>query len=164
MRQATLYHYFPNREAILLTLLLQTVEPTIAAAQKLATSNAPAPARLWALAHLDAAQLAAGEVNLGALYLLPEIQTPHLEPFRIAWLDLREHYRTLVASCGGDDTACDLALGLVESVILARRRNDGSPSTDPHRVADAVVLVATGRPPTQIQRSLAADLIATLDG
>lgn len=160
VRQATLYHYFDNREALLLELLLQTVQPTIATAEALTSATAAPQVKLWALSHFDATQLLGGEVNVGALYLLPETAHQAMAEFQVRWQQVRDHYRSLVASCGdGDGTRADLCLGIVESVILIRRRSDGrSPLPDGRAVADAVVQVALGRALTVAEAAAAAEL------
>ncbi|QCB94144.1 TetR/AcrR family transcriptional regulator [Cellulomonas shaoxiangyii] len=139
VRQATLYHHFPGKHAVLLELLLGTVQPSLDAARALLRRDEPAPARLWALAAGDVRLLCAGEDNLGALYLLPELDDERFAAFHARRTELEAAYRELVAACGvaPDDVVrtAALVLGLVESVILQRRR---SPATLDARTPDAV--------------------------
>src|SRR3712207_8726744 len=53
VRQASMYHHFAGKAAILHELLLGTVRPSLDNARVLAGVDAPVPARLWALAHAD---------------------------------------------------------------------------------------------------------------
>lgn len=160
LRQASLYHYFDGKEAILAELLEGTVLPSREVARGLAARTEAAPeARLWALCHSDAALLCAGPHNLGALYLLPEVQTERFTDFHRIRSELKSFYAELLAgtepgaALGADDLAlrADLLLGLTESVILIRRAD---PARDPRTLAvataDAALRVA-GVP----QRSLA---------
>ncbi|MFC8193365.1 TetR/AcrR family transcriptional regulator [Cellulomonas sp. NPDC057328] len=139
VRQATLYHHFPGKHAVLLELLLGTVQPSLDAARALLAGDEPAPARLWALCAGDVRLLRAGEDNLGALYLLPELDDERFAPFHDRRAELEAAYRALVAACGvpADDVVrtAALVLGLVESVILQRRR---APGTLDDRTADVV--------------------------
>src|SRR3954454_15396369 len=73
VRQASIYHHFAGKDALLLELLLGTVRPSVELADALAAGTEAAPARLWALVHADVGLLCAGPVNLGVLYMLPEV-------------------------------------------------------------------------------------------
>ncbi|MFI8293703.1 TetR/AcrR family transcriptional regulator [Streptomyces sp. NPDC085614] len=160
LRQASLYHYFDGKEAILAELLEGTVRPSLGVARGLVADAEAAPeARLWALCHSDAALLCGGPHNLGALYLLPEVRTERFTDFHRVRSELKRCYGELLtatepgAALGADELALrtDLVFGLTESVILIRR-------ADPAReqealaaaTADAALRVA-GVP----QRSLA---------
>jgi AcrR family transcriptional regulator len=147
VRQASMYHHFPGKHAILLELLLGTVRPSLGNADRLLAVDAPAAARLWALCHSDVELLCAGRDNLGALYLLPELADERFAPFRELHVALRGRYATFVAGVPGvapDDVAAlgALAFGLVESVILRRRDEADLRAGDvAPRVADAVLRV-----------------------
>src|SRR3712207_5069582 len=82
VRQASMYHHFPGKHAILLELLVGTVRPSLENADALAGLDVPADARLWALCHADVVLLCAGRDNLGALYLLPELADDRFTEFR----------------------------------------------------------------------------------
>ncbi|WP_309135421.1 TetR/AcrR family transcriptional regulator [Cellulomonas sp.] len=139
VRQATLYHHFPGKHAVLLELLLGTVQPSLDAARDLLGRDEPAPARLWSLCAGDVRLLCSGEDNLGALYLLPELDDERFAPFHERRAELEGRYRALVAACGVAPAdvvrTAALVLGLVESVILQRRR---APETLDARTAEAV--------------------------
>ncbi|WP_218136280.1 TetR/AcrR family transcriptional regulator [Nonomuraea jiangxiensis] len=125
IRQATLYHYFRGKEELLAELLESTVRPSLEAARLLAASDAPAGARLWALAHRDATLLCTGEHNLGALYLLPEAD--RFLGFQELRTALKQAYAHLLAPITAAlpqherDLRADLVYSVVESVILIRR-------------------------------------------
>ncbi|SDE24367.1 TetR/AcrR family transcriptional regulator [Glycomyces harbinensis] len=142
MRQASMYYHFASKEALLSSLLEATVAPSLEFAEwALAERGAAAEARLWALARIDAAQLAGARHNLGALYLLPELRQEAFAPFRGMRERLRESYRDLLGETAASlDYApgelaqrAHLVFGLVEGVILARLDNrlDNGPLADP---------------------------------
>ncbi|MFI9779261.1 TetR/AcrR family transcriptional regulator [Streptomyces sp. NPDC051956] len=160
LRQASLYHYFDGKEAILAALLEGTVRPSLEIARNLvARTEAAAEARLWALCHSDVTLLCRGPHNLGALYLLPEVQTERFGVFHQVRTELKASYGELLAgtepgaALGAEELALrtDLLFGLTESVILIRR-------ADPARDASALA-VATADAALRIagvpQRSLA---------
>ncbi|MET7516594.1 helix-turn-helix domain-containing protein [Streptomyces sp. NPDC005480] len=160
LRQASLYHYFDGKEAILAALLEGTVRPSLEIARDLvARTGAAAEARLWALCHSDVTLLCRGPYNLGALYLLPEVQTERFGVFHQVRTELKACYGELLAgtepgaALGAEELALrtDLLFGLTESVILIRRAD---PARDASALAvataDAVLRIA-GVP----QRSLA---------
>jgi AcrR family transcriptional regulator len=153
VKQASIYHHFRGKDAILRTLLLGTVGPSLALADHLVALPAGAAARLWALCDADARLLAGGPVNVGALMLLPEVGAGEaFAEFRAQRDLLRARYDALVAAVladrpsagsgagalpgGGGPAAGVLVFGLVESVIAGRR--EGGPS----RVTDVAPLVA----------------------
>ena len=87
IRQASLYHYFKTKDDILCALLSQTVTPTLAFIPSLLDATPPLSAteHLHALAAFDGDQLLGGTWNLGALYLLPELNVrliPQLEKLK----------------------------------------------------------------------------------
>ncbi|OUS97090.1 TetR/AcrR family transcriptional regulator [Rhodococcus sp. NCIMB 12038] len=129
IRQASLYHHFPNKEEILAALLEETVSPALAAAGRLTDAAALATVRLHALATFDVTQLTTTRWNLGALYLLPELLTDRFEPFRTQRTLLRGHYRQLAdralteinRDSGSTSPAlADLPFRIVESAIATR--------------------------------------------
>lgn len=153
LRQASMYYYFASKEELLSSLLETTVAPSLEFAEwALAERDASAEARLWALARIDAAQLAGARHNLGALYLLPEIRQAAFAPFRAMRERLRESYRDLLGQTaaapdyppGELAQRAHLVFGLVEGVILARL--DDGPVADPAGysagVADAALRLA----------------------
>ncbi|MFD3479142.1 TetR/AcrR family transcriptional regulator [Streptomyces sp. NPDC058695] len=160
LRQASLYHYFDGKEAILAALLEGTVRPSLEIARDLvARTGTAAEARLWALCHSDVTLLCRGPHNLGALYLLPEVQTERFGVFHQVRTELKASYGELLAgtepgaALGAEELALrtELLFGITESVILIRR-------ADPARDASALA-VATADAALRIagvpQRSLA---------
>ncbi|MFH8736389.1 TetR/AcrR family transcriptional regulator [Streptomyces sp. NPDC017964] len=160
LRQASLYHYFDGKEEILAALLEGTVRPSLEIARDLvARTGTAAEARLWALCHSDVTLLCRGPHNLGALYLLPEVQTERFGVFHQVRTELKASYGELLAgtepgaALGAEELALrtELLFGLTESVILIRR-------ADPARDASALA-VATADAALRIagvpQRSLA---------
>ncbi|MFC0447057.1 TetR/AcrR family transcriptional regulator [Rhodococcus jostii] len=129
IRQASLYHHFPNKEEILAALLEETVSPALAAADRICGAPEPATVRLHALATFDVTQLTTTKWNLGALYLLPELLTDRFEPFRTQRTLLRGHYRQLAdlalteiadGSGNASPVLADLPFRIVESAIATR--------------------------------------------
>lgn len=141
LSQASMYHYFAGKHALLLALLLETVQPSLDHAEGLARRHAPADVRLWSLCAVDVQVLLSGEDNLGALYLLPELGDERFASFHDLRTGLFRGYRDLVAEVldRGPEAAhpqASIVFGLVESVILRRR-------TEPHLVAtDVAPMVA----------------------
>ncbi|HEX3841361.1 MAG TPA: TetR/AcrR family transcriptional regulator [Acidimicrobiales bacterium] len=128
LRQASLFYYYPSKEAILTELLDRTVRPTLALTRRLSEAELGPESTLWVLAERDVANLCSGSHNLGALQLLPEA---HGEQFSWFWRRrhrLFEFYRRQVQlgtaagrfPAGDLPSAPDLVFGLVESVITAR--------------------------------------------
>lgn len=128
IKQASLYHHFASKEAVLGELLTGTVAPSLTAARRLQRRPGRSAAKLHTLAHLDVGLLCSGRWNLAALYLLPELRQARFAAFRTERTRLRRAYQRLVAAtvaegdAGADDpgTATDLVFGLVESVIGIR--------------------------------------------
>ncbi|MFG6477278.1 TetR/AcrR family transcriptional regulator [Microbacterium sp. P06] len=150
IRQASMYHHFERKHDILLALLLETVQPSLeVAAQLLAADDDPA-ARLWALCVADVRLLSAGPENVGALYLLPEVSEDAFLPFRERRNELETTYKTLVAASGVADDRLEittsLVLGLVESVILQRKRGVVITERTAEAIASAALRVLDLRP------------------
>lgn len=144
VRQASLYHHFSGKHEILLALLISTVEPSLEVAAALAARPEPATTRLWALCASDAAQLLAGEDNRGALYMLPELHDPRLAQFHELRAELEARYTDLIAACGAlePESVAGLVIGLVESVIIRRRRAPGAVTpADAPTIASAAVRI-----------------------
>ncbi|GEL99450.1 TetR/AcrR family transcriptional regulator [Cellulomonas terrae] len=162
VRQASIYHHFAGKDAILLELLLGTVRPSLELADALAAGAEPAAARLWTLVHADVGLLCAGPVNLGVLYVLPEVAGEQFAEFHALRSRLRARYSELATAAGDGDDRGELALGLVESVILRRR---DTPDVDVAAVQDAVadgVLRLVGCTPAEIARARAVPVTLTV--
>ncbi|MFE7776165.1 TetR/AcrR family transcriptional regulator [Streptomyces sp. NPDC057445] len=138
MRQATMYHYFSGKEDLLAELLESTVTPSLALARRLlADDERAAEERLWELCRSDVELLCGGSHNLGALYLLPEVQAERFSGFHRVRADLKDAYGQLLAGTApgreldktGLALRTDLVFGLIEGVILVHR-------LDPERAVD----------------------------
>ncbi|MFF1353426.1 TetR/AcrR family transcriptional regulator [Streptomyces sp. NPDC058297] len=139
MRQATMYHYVAGKEDLLAELLESTVTPSLELARRLLSDEATAAEdRLWELCRSDVALLCGGPYNLGALYVLPEVQAERFADFRRVRAELKQAYGQLLAATEagaalGEDEAdlrTDLVFGLIEGVILVHR-------SDPERAVGA---------------------------
>ncbi|WP_327247312.1 TetR/AcrR family transcriptional regulator [Streptomyces sp. NBC_01320] len=136
MRQATMYHYVAGKEDLLAELLESTVTPSLALAAKLLTDDtATAEERLRELCRSDVALLCGGPYNLGALYVLPEVQAERFAGFHRVRAELKEAYGTLLAATRAGAALdeqelalrTDLVFGLIEGVILVRRSGPERP-------------------------------------
>jgi AcrR family transcriptional regulator len=144
IRQASVYHHFGGKSAILLTLLLGTVQPSLEAARTLLARHEPPASRLWSLCVSDVRLLSGGPFNVGSLYLLPEVDDPQFAPFHALRAELEDAYRRLIAEAqpAAPPDSAALVLGMVESVILRRRRAPESLDEEtPLSIADAVLKV-----------------------
>ncbi len=148
--QASMYHYFPGKQSILLRLLLETVRPSVEFATALTLRDhqtEPADVRLWALCSYDTRLLLAGRDNIGALYLIPEVDQEAFAEFHQERERLYAAYRELVAAVleTGPELArpqAALVIGLIESVILRRRTEAGmNPDEVAPAIADAALRV-----------------------
>lgn len=166
IKQASLYHYFASKNEILLRLLTGTVSPSVETARRLLAVEAPAAARLWALCAWDARLLVEDPHNVGSLYLQPEVDDDYFVEFHALRHELRQAYADLVTACGGEyaPVVPDLVLGLVESVILLRRRDPASVNRQTvELVADgALRLVPVTEPQLDAARRRGAALVAEL--
>jgi AcrR family transcriptional regulator len=166
IRQASLYHYFASKNEILLRLLTGTVSPSVETARTLLVTEAPASARLWALCAWDARLLVEDRFNVGSLYLQPEVDDDYFAEFHALRRELREAYARLVIDAAGPGAAVltDLVLGLVESVILLRRRDPGGVDAQtPGLVADgALRLVFVTEQETGAAHRRGAELLISL--
>jgi AcrR family transcriptional regulator len=144
VKQASIYHHFRGKDALLRTLLLDTVRPPLDLAERLLAETGEPAARLWALCDTDARWLADGPVNVGALLRLPEVEDVAFAEFHEDRARLREAYGELVAAVAGPGAALGagtLVFGLVESVITARRSGAAAAGEVAPLVADAALRV-----------------------
>jgi AcrR family transcriptional regulator len=159
LRQASLFHYYPRKEAILSELLDRTVRPTLELTRRLDDAAIGPEATLWALVEQDVSNLCRGPNNLGALQLLPEARAEQFAWFWRRRDRLFAFYRRQVRAgldagvFGSVDpsTAPDLVFGLVESIITARSAVRRDPVM-PDRVADAALRVL-GVPSARVTRA-----------
>lgn len=122
IRQASMYHYFKNKDDILAALLDATVVGSLERARELLDDDRAPLDRLLDLARFDATQLVDERWNLGSLYLLPEVGDDRYAQFRTARSELAAAYETLAAAVLEDptDTRSLLPFRLVESMIMLR--------------------------------------------
>ncbi|OXS84359.1 MULTISPECIES: TetR/AcrR family transcriptional regulator [Kocuria] len=146
LQQASVYHWFASKDEILLSLVLGTVEPSRTVADHLAALDEPGAVLLWALAFADTTLLQSDRQNLGVLYFEPELGSERFRGFHDNRNALLEAYAAMLERATGRPTAdvdVTMTIGLVESVIMHRRRTrlDLPPET-PTRIADAVLVLA----------------------
>lgn len=122
IRQASMYHYFKNKDDILAALLETTVVASLDRARELLIEDGPPLPRLLALARFDAQQLVDARWNLGSLYLLPEVADDRYSEFRTARAELARAYEAMAADVlnNPQDTRYLLPFRLVESLIMLR--------------------------------------------
>ncbi len=167
LRQASLFHYYPRKEAILAELLDRTLRPTLEMSRRLEQADFGPEATLWALADRDVGNLCAGPHNLGALQLLPEARGDQFAWFWRRRQRLFSFYRRTIGAgvaaglfpAGAGPSAPDLVFGLVESVITAKPVVRADPTT-PAQIADAALRML-GVPPDRLDeaRTVAASFI-----
>jgi AcrR family transcriptional regulator len=142
IRQASLYYHFAGKDEILLELLETSVRPSLEFVERL-RNGADAVAALHALAVTDVATLLASPHNVGALYLIHEVQEPRFESFREHRAQLQQAYVDLVAAIRPEEDAAFLGgccIQLVEMVIPMRRSGEPDAGTAV-RIADACLRV-----------------------
>jgi len=159
LRQASLFHYYPRKEAILAELLDRTLRPTLDMSRRLERADLGPEATLWVLAERDVANLCVGPHNLGALQLLPEARGDQFAWFWRRRQRLSSAYRRAIRAgveaglfpAGTGSTAPDLVFGLVESVITAKPVVRADPAT-PTLIADGCLRLL-GVPPARLERA-----------
>ncbi len=142
IRQASLYHHFPNKEAILEALLDATVVPSLEFARRVTRSVDDPRVALWAVTAGDAASLLSVPWNLGRLYLLPEVDG--IEGFHDRRGELHAVYRELAVDVvgGRDEFRCGLPVRLTETVIAQRVDDPGIAGEEvAEAIADAALRV-----------------------
>lgn len=144
LRQASIFHYYPRKEALLADLLDETVRPTLDYAMELeGVGLSPRPA-IWLLVAKDVTTLCRAPHNAGSLQLLPEVRSPQFAWFWQRRQDLMDCYDHQVQAglargvftCARPELATDMVFGLVESVITGRAELRSDPAT-PATFADA---------------------------
>jgi AcrR family transcriptional regulator len=146
LRQASLFHYFSRKEAILTELLDRTVRPTLELVRRLRVAGLGPEATLWILVHNDTKLLCRGPYNRGALLLLPEARSPQFASFWRLRQKLFTFYRRQLLDGISAGTfpdavpalAPDMVFSFVESVIIARPSVRANPAT-PAALADAAL-------------------------
>ncbi len=148
LRQASLFHYFPRKEAILTELLDRTVRPTLDVVRQLKAAGLGPETNLWILVRSDVELLCRGPYNRGALLLLPEARGSQFDRFWRRRHRLFLFYRRQVLDgidrgafpAGIATISPDLVFSFVESVIIARPVVRSNPST-PVTLADAALRI-----------------------
>jgi AcrR family transcriptional regulator len=159
LRQASLFHYYPRKEAILAELLDRTLRPPLEMSRRLEQADLGPEATLWVLAERDVSNLCAGTHNLGALQLLPEARADQFAWFWRRRQRLFSFYRRAIRAglesrlfpAGAGPNAPELVFGLVESVITAKPVVRADPLT-PSQIADAALRML-GVPPARLDRA-----------
>jgi AcrR family transcriptional regulator len=159
LRQASLFHYYPRKEAILAELLDRTLRPPLEMSRRLEQADLGPEATLWVLAERDVSNLCAGTHNLGALQLLPEARADQFAWFWRRRQRLFSFYRRAIRDgvqsdlfpAGAGSTAPELVFGLVESVITAKPVVRADPRT-PSQIADGALRML-GVPPARLERA-----------
>lgn len=81
LRQPSLFHHFPSKDAILRELLDRAVAPALAAAEALEAEGAPPDEALFRYLRRDVHALCTAPYDLGALAVLPEARGPAFRGF-----------------------------------------------------------------------------------
>lgn len=145
VKQASLYYHFESKQDILASLLAGTVKPSLAFAARLARTGEQSHVQLYALTCFDVALLSAGRWNIGALYVLPELQSERFEDFRRDRRLLQRAYgrrivegvRSGIFHVASTEVANTLVFALAESVITMRSDGLRIDSTLPNTIADS---------------------------
>ncbi|MBE9373710.1 TetR/AcrR family transcriptional regulator [Saccharopolyspora sp. HNM0983] len=151
MRQASLYYYFPTKDAILAELLNDTVQRPLECHEALRALDLAPEVHLHALCSADCTQLWTSPWNVGVLCLLPEVRTERFAEFRSGRTALRLTYRELSARVLAalpapraedyvPDPAADVVFRLTET--LPNLRSDGlGADRQPGRISDLALHV-----------------------
>lgn len=142
LRQPSLFHWFPSKEAILEALLERTLAPSLAFAESLAAEGGSAADRLERLLRFDVRHLCAYPFD-PTILLAPEARRPGLRRFWTRRERLLGHVRALIAEGvrSGELAPVDPAVaaqaivGMGESVLLWSR---SLPGRDPAALGDEV--------------------------
>lgn len=158
LRQASLFHYYPKKEAILAELLDRTVRPALELSRRLDRAELGPESALWVLTERDVSNLCAGPANLGALQLLPEARGEQFAWFWKRRQRLAASYRRTIRAGvegglfpdGTHPTSADLIFGLVESVVTAKA-SVRSDARTPELIADGTLRLLGVRPARLVQ-------------
>ena len=140
IRQQSLYYHFAGKDEILAELLSGSVRPSIDFVESIEArvpDEVSPAAALFALASMDARTLRRTPHNIGSLYLLPEIQDPRYDTFRLERVQLRAIYGRLGIAAAHPDVIASIAeerLGVIliqlAEVVIQLRREDESAAID----------------------------------
>jgi AcrR family transcriptional regulator len=81
VRQPSLFHHFPSKEAILQTLLSSDLDVAVPNAEALAAGDGPASVRLYRYLWHDISHLTSSPYNLSGLYTEEVMRDPAFEPW-----------------------------------------------------------------------------------
>ena len=81
LRQPSLFHWFPTKEAILEQLLERSLAPSLAFAERIAAEPGPAAQRLYAILRFDVRHLCTYPYDPTAILLSPESRGPRFKKF-----------------------------------------------------------------------------------
>jgi len=146
LRQPSLFHWFPSKEAILEALLERTLAPSLAFAESLAGEGGSPAERLHRLLRFDVRHLCAYPFD-PAILLAPEARRPRLRRFWARRERLLGHVRALIEegvragelAVAEPDVAARAIVGMGESVLLWSRALRGR---DPAALGDEVAALA----------------------
>jgi AcrR family transcriptional regulator len=173
IRQASLYHHFAGKDEILGELLSTSVRPSLDVIGRLETlvaAGADAAAALYALAVVDVHTLAGTAHNIGALYLLPEVQDARFGAFHAERAALRAGYGRLGAAAASAPVAAalppdrlgELLIQLVEVVIQIRHAREPAPADTAAVAASCLRLCGLPEPAVTAAAAAADALLASL--
>ena len=145
LRQPSLFHWFPGKEAILEDLLGASIAPSLALAEQIVAERGRPSVRLFRVVRADACQLAAFPFALGA-WLSPEARAPRYRRFwaqrerLVAVLvdTVRAGVRARELVAADAELAARAVFGMVESSVAWPRRAHWTPDT----IGDAVARLA----------------------
>jgi AcrR family transcriptional regulator len=170
LRQPTLFHYFPTKDAILEALYMASLDEPLAAFAHIEALPAPAPVRLYAAIHADTAFLSATAVAQKAIFLLPELGQPRFSEVRAARERLIATYARLIAQGieGGDfrpgdaDLLARLVMSLDEAPIDIAAARPSRESGEQARMVADFALQALLLQPARLDK-IRAEGLALLD-
>lgn len=117
VRQPSLFHHFPSKEAILQTLLSSDLDVAVPNAESLAAADGPASVRLYRYLWQDITHLMSSPYNLSGLYTEEVMRDPAFEP----WIRKRARLHAAVERILADGVASgefvDLPVEVVREAI-----------------------------------------------
>lgn len=117
VRQPSLFHHFPSKEAILQTLLSSDLDVAVPNAEALAAAPGPASVRLYRYLWQDITNLTSSPYNLSGLYTEEVMRDPAFEP----WIRKRARLHAAIERILADGVASgefvDLPVEVVREAI-----------------------------------------------
>lgn len=96
LRQPSLFHYFPSKEAILKEVALGAVEPVLEFIRDERARRQAADVAFYRLVRFDTHHLCTDDNALAAPFLFPELKRPHMAEFWQRRDDIVAHYGELL--------------------------------------------------------------------